>query len=109
MRMLPISQEKRLKMIEGALEAKAPRTYRQLKMAGKAKLEQFLKDHDEAMMESYNPEEVAVQAAKAGHESGDGLQLMRDVNMALNRYTEEVLATWLEFSDPPTTESPQES
>ena len=108
MRMLPISQEKRLKMIEGALEAKAPRTYRQLKMQGKAKLEQFLKDHDKAMMESYNPEEVAIQAAKR-HRQGEGLQLMRDVNMALNRYTEEVLATWLEFSDPPTTESPQES
>jgi hypothetical protein len=109
MRMLPISQEKRLKMIEGALEAKAPRTYRQLKMQGKAKLEQFLKDHDEAMMESYNPEEVIIQAQKAGQEAKDGLKTIRDVNAALNRYTEEVLATWLEFNDPPTTGLPQES
>jgi hypothetical protein len=99
---MPTSQKKRLTMIEGALEEKAPRAYRQLKMQGK--LQQFLKDQDEAMMESYNPEEVIIQAQKAGQEAKDGLKTIRDVNEALNRYTEEVLATWLEFSDPPTTE-----
>ena len=94
---MPTSQKKRLTMIEGALEEKAPRTYRQLKMQGK--LQQFLKDQDQAMMESYNPAQVIIQAQKAGQEAGDGLKTIRDVNAALNRYSEEVLATWLEFSD----------
>jgi hypothetical protein len=97
MLMLPFSQEKRLTMIRGALQEKAPRTYRQLKMQGK--LQQFLMNQDEAMMESYNPEAVILQAQKAGQEAKDGLKTIRDVNAALNRYTEEVLATWLEFSD----------
>jgi hypothetical protein len=97
MLMLPFSQEKRLTMIEGALQEKAPRMYRQLKMQGK--LHQFLMNQDEAMMESYNPEMVILQAQKAGQEAKDGLKTIRDVNAALNRYTEEVLATWLEFSD----------
>lgn len=110
MRMLPIDPEKRLRMFRGALESKAPRTYRQLVMAGK--LEQFLKDQDDAMMESYNPEEVAVQAAQAASKKfkeDEGLEKMKAINQALHRYTEEVLAAWLEFSDPPTTESLQES
>lgn len=104
---LPFSQEKRLKMIEGALQEKAPRTYRQLKMQGK--LQKFLKSHDRAMMKSYNPEEVIIQAQKAGQKAKDGLKTIQDVNAALSRYMEELLATWLEFSDPPTTESLQES
>jgi hypothetical protein len=84
-------------MIEDALEAKAPRTYRQLKMQGK--LDEFLKDHDQAMMESYNPDEVILQAQRAGQNAKDGLKTIRDVNAALSRHTEETLATWLEFSD----------
>jgi hypothetical protein len=106
MRMLPFDPEKRQRWIRLALEEKAPRTYRQLVKEGK--LQKFLKDHDRAMMKAYNPEEVAVQAAKEGHRLQDGRRLDQDVNQALHRYTEEVLATWLEFSDPPTTESPQE-
>jgi hypothetical protein len=102
MRMLPFGPEKRQEWIKLALEEKAPRTYRQLVKEGK--LQKFLKDHDRAMMAAYNPEEVAIQAAR--HQ--DGPNLDRAVNQALHRYTEEVLATWLEFSDPPTTGSPQE-
>lgn len=86
-------------MIKDALEAKAPKTYRQLKMQGK--LDEFLKDHDRAMIESL---EVLTEAQKAGQEQGDWLKLIRDGKAALSRLTEETLATWLQFSDPPTTE-----
>ena len=72
MRMLPFDPEKRQRWIRLALEEKAPRTYRQLVKEGK--LQKFLKDHDRAMMEAYNPEEVAIQAAKEGHRLQDGLQ-----------------------------------
>ena len=104
---MPLSQEKRLTMFRGALQEKAPRTYRQLLKEGT--LEQFLKDQDQAMMESYNPEEVAVQAARAGHDQKNSLKIIQDVNQALSQYTEQVLTTWLDLSDPPTTESPPES
>ncbi len=63
----------RRKMIRQALKEKAPLTYSELEASGK--LQQFLEDHDAEMMMSYDN--------------------------AKNRAWEETLATFLEFSDPP--------
>jgi hypothetical protein len=73
------------------------------------KLDEFIEEHDWAMMESYDPGETILQAQKAEQEAKAGLKTLRDVNAALSRLTEETLTTWLEFSDPRTTGSPQGS
>jgi len=91
------SQKLRLEMIRDALEAKAPRTYRQLKMQGK--LDEFVRDHEAAMMEAYNPCEAIIGAQRAGKEQTDGLKMIQDIYLALKRHKQEVLETWLEFSD----------
>jgi len=43
-------------MIETALKDRAPKTYRELKLRGK--LQEFLQNHEQAMMESYDQERI---------------------------------------------------
>jgi hypothetical protein len=65
--------QNRLKVICQALKDKAPLTYSELEASGK--LQQFLEDHDAEMMMSHAN--------------------------AKNRAWEETLATFLDFTDPP--------
>ena len=91
----------RQKMIEQALKDKAPKTYRQLKSAGK--LQDFVKDQDEQMMESYHSGEV--EAIMHLPEPKDYLENLQNQVRAKSRLWEETLATYLEFSDPEEEES----
>jgi hypothetical protein len=88
----------RQKMIELALKEKAPKTYLQLKMQGK--LKEFLQNHDEAMMEDYDPIGVASEVMDQIPED-EYQRKIQEGYAALARLDEQTLATWLDFSDPP--------
>jgi hypothetical protein len=107
---MPKREEDRYYMIREALKAKAPKTYRQLVKAGK--LEQFVKERDDLMMEGYGSREMQVFYAamnQAYRENKEYLEAQQESEAALSRLCEETLATYLEFQDPETTESSQES
>jgi hypothetical protein len=97
---IPPRADKRRELIRQALLEKAPRSYRELKNSGK--LEQFLVDHDLAMVDSYDPLAPLEQVRKEHPdlEKKDGLEFIRRLNQAVSQYAETVLATWLDFSDP---------
>lgn len=89
-------EEARLKMIEAALKEQAPKTYKDLKLRGK--LQSFLQNHEQAMMESYD--QAATKAReKVLHPSNPNLNRAPQLDAELHRAWEETLATWLEFSD----------
>lgn len=104
------SQELRLQMLRAALKEKSPKTFRELRRSHK--LRQFLLEQNWAMMEAYGADATRVvsRASEAGEKAKDWLQAERDINTALNQLTEQVIANFTEFSDPPsTTESNLES
>jgi hypothetical protein len=104
--MLLLDRKKRLKMIQKALQAQAPKTYRGLLAAGK--LKSFLEDYEEQMMQSFHQdEEERDQAIDLKGENTDGLQRIREYNRAESEAWEQTLATWLEFNDNQITGSPQ--
>ncbi len=105
---MPTSHRVRKQLVRDALKEKAPRTYRELEKSGD--LEKFLDDRADDMWEAYGQDwmRVSGQAAEEGMKAKDWLRAMRDQHAALSRLTEQVLATWLEFSAPPTTESSPE-
>jgi hypothetical protein len=96
--MLSPQPSERKKMIELALKEKAPKTYLQLRMQGK--LEEFLQNHDEAMMESYDPIGVASEVMDQIPED-EYQRKIQEGYTAVARHDEETLATWLDFKDPP--------
>jgi hypothetical protein len=106
---MPTSHQARKQLVKEALKEKAPRMFRELERSGK--LEQFLDDRADDMWQAYLQDHMQVldEAQKEGQKAGDWLKLMRDQNAALSRLTEQVLSTWLEFSDLPTTASERES
>jgi len=107
--LMPTSPKVREEMIRQALKEKAPKMYRELERSGK--LEKFLGERDWDMMEAYSQDRMAVsiKAAEEGRMKKDWLKATRDQNAALSQLAEQVLATWLEFSDPPTAESGRSS
>jgi len=101
----PHKAKDRQKMIEQALKDQAPQSYRELKKAGK--LQEFLKDHEEALMESYDQAASELHSRVSGPQGpakDDYLEAVRQLTMGENQLWEETLANWLEFSDLP--ESP---
>jgi len=89
-------KKERLNMIELALKDQAPKMYQDLKQCGQ--LQNFLRKHEQAMMESY---EEAQNAAISRHLRADNPNLnpVPKLDSDLHRAWEETLATWLEFSD----------
>ena len=92
----PIPQD-RWKMIEAALKEKAPKTYQALKQSGK--LQQFIANHDLAMMESYDPMKASLEAMDQVPD-GEYLRQIQAGYGAIKELDDQTLATWLEFSDP---------
>lgn len=105
---MPTSPKVRKEMIRQALKEKAPKMYQELEKKGE--LEQFLNQRDLEMMEAYSQDRMAVsnKAIEAGEKAKDWMKATRDQNAALSQLTEQVLTTWLEFSDLPTIESSPE-
>jgi len=87
-----------MKMIEQALKDKAPKTYQELKQAGK--LKQFVEDQEEQMMESYSRAWTEVTTKTAMSKEQNPLKKVQMQTMGESRAWEETLATFLEFSDP---------
>ena len=100
--MLSRDPKKRQEMIRLALKEKAPRTYQMLK--GSRRLEKFLKNHDAAMMEDYDPGAVMGEMFDKAPEKQDYLKTLSKGYQAIAQLDEQTLATWLEFADPPITE-----
>jgi hypothetical protein len=92
----PIPQD-RWKMIGAALKERAPKTYQALKKSGR--LQQFIANHDLAMMESYDPMKASLEAMDQVPD-GEYLQQVQVGNEAIRQLDEQTLATWLDFSDP---------
>ncbi len=90
-------QKERLQMIETALKDQAPKTYRDLKLRGK--LQEFLENHENAMMESYDQQAIA-EREKALSTRNTNPNPAPELDAALHRVWEETLAAWLEFTDP---------
>ncbi len=104
--MLPFIPQDRWKMIEAALKEKAPKAYQELKKSGQ--LQKFIANHDLAMMESYDPMKVSGEAMDQVPEE-EFLQKIQAGYQAISELDQQTLAAWLEFSDPPTTESDNET
>jgi len=90
-------QKERLQMIETALKDQAPKTYRDLKLRGK--LQEFLENHEQAMMESYDQQAIA-EREKVLSTRNTNPNPAPELDAALHRVWEETLAAWLEFTDP---------
>lgn len=93
-----VSQPRRLQMIEQALKYKAPKMYRELKAA--KKLQSFLADQEEAMMESYY-EAYSAARSKILLPTNQQSQLEKEQSlfMAQREAWEDAMATWMEFAD----------
>jgi hypothetical protein len=94
----------RLKMIEQALKDQAPKSYRELKQAGK--LKEFLLDHDREMIAAFDEAQYAAHMALPP-QTNDFLETVRLITAADNRAWAETLSTFLEFSDPSEEETMQ--
>ena len=88
-------QKDRLSMIETALKDQAPKTYRDLKLRGK--LQAFLENHEQAMVESYDQRAIA-EREKVLSTRNPNLNRAPELDAALHRVWEETLALWLEFN-----------
>jgi len=95
----------RLKMIEQALKAKAPKFYRELKKA--SRLQTFLRKRESEMMESYQEQEREI--VFGSHPTNDTLKDLQKLESNLRQLWEETLAVWLEFPEEETTALLQES
>lgn len=98
--MLSPDPRKRQEMIRRSLAEKAPRTYKELKDSGK--LQEFLVSHTLAMTESYDPMSAAIEAMDQ-EDPNDYLKQIQAGYRAISQLDEQTLATWLDFSDSPTT------
>ncbi len=97
---VPMNYKQRLKMIEYALQEKAPRTYRELKKS--SALKKFLQDHDDAMMDCLYglPDAVdLVRREDPDLEVRDYLGFIRRIYQVIHQQEGTLLADWLEFSD----------
>ena len=104
----PQKQPQRLKMIEQAMKDQAPKMYAQMKESGR--LQAFLENYDDQMMESYEEATTEVTTNAIGPKGPkDYMETVQQITMGNNRAWEETLATWLEFQDPPTTGSEEAS
>jgi hypothetical protein len=93
----PIPQD-RWKMIEAALKEKAPKTYQELKKTGN--LQQFIANHDLAMMEGYDPMKASLEAMDQVPD-GEYLRQIQAGYGAIKELDDQTLDAWLDFSDPP--------
>lgn len=87
----------RQKMIGLALQDRAPKMYQDLKSQGH--LQQFLENHDEQMMESYENAKTK-EWEKICHPKNPNLNRVPELDAAAHQIWEETLATWLDFKDP---------
>ena len=94
--MSPINDEKRRKMIEYALEEKAPKTYRELKKSGK--LREYVLEVDKELEENF--EDAHVRYGRQLPRGVGGLEAIQNRNEALRRAWEEAVAVTLDFVDP---------
>ena len=101
---LPLNQKDLVEMVRVALKDKAPQSYRELEMSNQ--LQEFLLDLADQMREAayalhFEATQKALkQAEKEGKDNP--IQLAAAANTALHQADEYILATYLEFSDPPT-------
>lgn len=67
------------------------------------KLREYLENHETQMMDSYEETENELQFQVLGPKGPkDYMESVQALQMGQSRIWEETLATWLEFSDPPT-------
>ncbi|OPY60153.1 MAG: hypothetical protein A4E57_04540 [Syntrophorhabdaceae bacterium PtaU1.Bin034] len=96
---MPGKEKQRMKMIEQALKDQAPRKYRELKKSNK--LQEFLEDYEQQMIESYNEAESELSSQVIGPKGPeDYMERAQALEMGMKRIWEETLETWLEFNDP---------
>jgi hypothetical protein len=84
----------RIKMIRDALEEKAPKMFRELQQ--ERKLDQFLNDQEEQMMEAYG---AGYEKILADHQREDSLEMLQNINREELQLWHETLETFLEFPD----------
>ncbi len=99
--MLPImlthQVKQRLQMIEAALEARAPKTYRELKKS--RCLQSFLEEREKQIMESFDPERGRILMETHMPDGGDPLAVVGEANQKLLSAWNQTLETYLDFSD----------
>lgn len=99
----------RHKMIEYALEEKAPKMFQHLKRTGQLKT--FVQETDWNLLDSF--EEAEIKAHQALPRPETFLENLQNRNEATRRAWEEAMATWLDFSDhdeaPTTAQKPSNS
>lgn len=89
-------QKARIQMIESALKDQAPKAYQDMKLKGQ--LQEFLQNHEQAMMESYDQERTEAMM-KVLSTNNKNPYPARELDTVLHQLWEETLAVWLEFSD----------
>jgi hypothetical protein len=95
---MPQKEKDRFEMIEAAIKYLAPKTYRQIKKAGK--LQAFVQQRESDMMESYHQAEDEMRFRWAQKVEPDFLKHVQDYETRTRELWEQTMATWLEFSDP---------
>ena len=105
----PVQTPQRQKMIEYALEEKAPKMFQRLKRTGQLKT--FVQETDRNLLDSF--EEAEIKAHQALPRPKTSLENLQNRNEATRRAWEEALVTWLDFSDqdeaPTTAQKPPNS
>ena len=91
----PAQTPQRHKMIEYALEEKAPKMFQHLKRTGQLKT--FVQETDRNLLDSF--EEAEIKAHQALPRPKTSLENLQNRNEATRRAWEEALATWLDFKD----------
>ncbi len=101
--MLPIMttgrEKERRQMIQDALEAKAPKTFRELKKA--KKMEAFLINQEEMMMLAFREEQSRITFDQKNElQPGENpIQQVQRIEMDLLTAWHQTLETYLDFSD----------
>jgi len=95
---LGTQEARRIKMLDQALQNKAPQTYRNLKATGK--LQQFLKTREQGMYEEFLAvsSELTEKAAQTKHP--DHLTYEAALHEANRLAWNQAVENWTEFSDP---------
>ncbi|HSW63795.1 MAG TPA: hypothetical protein VLH56_10895 [Dissulfurispiraceae bacterium] len=94
--LLPNTEEKRQKMIEIAMQEKAPKMYRQMKKSGQLKA--YLEDMEKEM--SMTVEDQWVQAKREIDREGDkGIERLWEMERRRSQIHEMAMATYTEFQE----------
>jgi hypothetical protein len=89
----------------GTQKDQAPKSYRELKQAGK--LKEFLLDHDREMIAAFDEAETEATSQVLRKDHQNHLERVQEFTSAQNRAWAETLSTFLAFSDPSEEETMQ--